>query len=580
LFAMVVGYISQEQMKADSGRLLEHLAYQLANNLDRGMYGYFQDIQTLASFDVLQSPAQPLAKKRALLEQAQSAYSDYAWIGLTDPQGTVTVSTQGYLEGSDVSERPWFIDGQGEPNVQDVHLAKLLAALVPNPGPIDEPLRFVDVTAPVRSPGGDLVGVLGAHLYWQWAATLRDTLLQSLQNSGQIDVVIVAANGETLLGARQAAAADSPDPRGADLALGKDLSQLQSFQAAHQGHPGFVVESWNGHRYLTGYAPTQGQGSYPGLGWVVLVRQGTSDAFAAAYSLQTSIVLWGMCVGLTSGAMGWAIAGRLVKPVLTIAAAAEAMRMGNGPAHLPIYPGQDEVAKLSRSVAHLFANLKQQKILLQHFNAELEQQVAQRTARLDQLNHQLSLEVDERKQAELALQSANQELQRLMLLDGLTGIANRRHFDHYLAKEWQRSRRAQLPLALILIDIDYFKAYNDHYGHQRGDDCLRQVAQAIYGNLRRPADLAARYGGEEFVVVLPHTSLQGATHVAELLRQAVLQLALDHAASPVSPYVTISLGVAALVPYQDQRYTDLVAMADARLYQAKAQGRDRVVGEG
>ena len=173
------------------------------------------------------------------------------------------------------------------------------------------------------------------------------------------------------------------------------------------------------------------------------------------------------------------------------------------------------------------------------------------------------------------LQTANLELQRQASLDGLTQLANRRRFDEYLHTEWLRHKREQQPLSLILFDADYFKLYNDTYGHLAGDDCLRQMAVAIAAVARRPADLVARYGGEEFAVVLPNTDAKGAMYIASTIRQAVWQLAIPHSKSSTSDRVTVSLGVATVVPSKTLSPQDLLNAADRALYTAKQLGRDR-----
>ncbi|MFB2978129.1 diguanylate cyclase domain-containing protein [Microseira sp. BLCC-F43] len=183
----------------------------------------------------------------------------------------------------------------------------------------------------------------------------------------------------------------------------------------------------------------------------------------------------------------------------------------------------------------------------------------------------------ERKQAETALFAANQKLALLATLDELTGVANRRYFNEHLAREWSRLKREQIPLSLILCDIDYFKRYNDYYGHLAGDVTLKQVAQAIRKVLKRPADLVARYGGEEFVILLPNTSMAGAVQVGELIRQQVQQLKIPHAQSLVSDYVTLSLGISSLVPSLKESPEVLIKMADEALYAAKRQGRNIAV---
>ena len=183
------------------------------------------------------------------------------------------------------------------------------------------------------------------------------------------------------------------------------------------------------------------------------------------------------------------------------------------------------------------------------------------------------------KQAQLykQLEEANQELERLSVVDGLTKIANRRKFDQYIATEWRRLTREQSPLSLILGDIDHFKLYNDTYGHQAGDRCLNRVAQAISKVIKRPADLVARYGGEEFVLVLPNTDIKGAKHLAQQVRLQIEALKIPHINSTLDLYVTVSLGVSCCIPNSNLSFDVLVAAADRGLYQAKEMGRNRVV---
>lgn len=174
-------------------------------------------------------------------------------------------------------------------------------------------------------------------------------------------------------------------------------------------------------------------------------------------------------------------------------------------------------------------------------------------------------------------QEAQMELQRLATRDSLTGIANRRSFDDTLAAEWLRGIRDAKPLSLILIDVDHFKHYNDHFGHQGGDECLKAVAGTIGTSCLRSSDLAARYGGEEFTAVLPGTSAAGGMIVAERIRAAVAAHALPHPGNDARGHVTVSVGIATLIPSRDRAPEDLIAAADAALYRAKREGRDRVV---
>ncbi|WP_313280579.1 sensor domain-containing diguanylate cyclase [Stutzerimonas balearica] len=186
-------------------------------------------------------------------------------------------------------------------------------------------------------------------------------------------------------------------------------------------------------------------------------------------------------------------------------------------------------------------------------------------------------DISERKQTEQKLLQLQKQLEELSYQDGLIGVANRRMFDNRLQMEWSNAQRNSLPLSLILLDIDYFKQYNDHYGHVRGDDCLKSVGQALSGAAVRPRDLLARYGGEEFVLLLPETDAQAAAQVAERCRQLIREQNIQHAHSQVAPLLTISLGVGTLVPGPFDQPEAFLERVDSLLYKAKHQGRDQAV---
>lgn len=196
------------------------------------------------------------------------------------------------------------------------------------------------------------------------------------------------------------------------------------------------------------------------------------------------------------------------------------------------------------------------RVALAQANTELEDKVQQRTQALEEVNHQLEV---------------------LSVTDALTRLANRRRFDAVWLDEWQRALRQATPLAVIMLDVDHFKAYNDHYGHQQGDECLRRVGEVLLTTVRRAGELVARYGGEEFVVVLPGTSVIHAMAVAESIRANIQAAGIAHAHSGVAAVVTVSLGVAVGIPTQGDARDALVHAADAALYRAKDQGRNRVV---
>jgi diguanylate cyclase (GGDEF)-like protein len=245
----------------------------------------------------------------------------------------------------------------------------------------------------------------------------------------------------------------------------------------------------------------------------------------------------------------------VVKPLRQLTAAAIQISAGDLSTQAKIN-SSNEIGVLAQSFDQMVEQLRASFLALEATNAVLEQRVNERTA---------------------ALAAANRKLQRLANIDGLTQIANRRRFDEFMTQVWQQLQREQQPLSLLLCDVDYFKHYNDIYGHQQGDECLRQIAQALLQTVRRPTDLVARYGGEEFAVILPNTGLAGAVAVAELLGEAIQALELPHRGSKIGEYVTLSVGVSTLVPAPDLTLTALIMAADTALYEAKQRGRNQTI---
>ena len=213
-------------------------------------------------------------------------------------------------------------------------------------------------------------------------------------------------------------------------------------------------------------------------------------------------------------------------------------------------------------------------LLIAHQCRNIRKWESQEVTLLSQLATQIAIAIH---QGELSdeLHKVNFELQKLASLDGLTQVANRYRFDAYLAEQWFRLMRSQEVISLIFCDVDLFKQYNDTYGHQAGDQCLIAIARTISENVKRPEDLVARYGGEEFAIILPHTALEGARAIAETIREEIKALGIAHSKSEAQ-VVTMSLGVATLIPQASLAANVLIEQADQALYLSKAQGRDRV----
>jgi diguanylate cyclase (GGDEF)-like protein len=260
----------------------------------------------------------------------------------------------------------------------------------------------------------------------------------------------------------------------------------------------------------------------------------------------------------------WLFARRVAGPARRLTATILALAAGDRSIEVPLRGRADELGQIARAIETLRCNA----LLAESIGVrllEMQHMRAEDKARL----------LSETTQTNQRLTALNLELKSLAATDALTGVANRRGFDLVLAREWSRAARDQLPLALLLLDVDYFKTFNDRYGHPAGDDCLAWVAAAIGGAARRPGDVVARYGGEEFAVVLPATTLESAGVVAENIRLAVAALAIPHPDNPCG-CVTVSLGMSGIFPGESASAEMLVSQADAGLYRAKSGGRNRI----
>ncbi|MCC5666535.1 diguanylate cyclase [Nostoc sp. CHAB 5784] len=287
--------------------------------------------------------------------------------------------------------------------------------------------------------------------------------------------------------------------------------------------------------------------------WSVLFAQPLAVALAPVEKqTRHAIFLFAFIAGVVT-IIAFTIGQLLTKPIISLTNIVFQFTTGNLDIRAKI-SSKDEIGQLAKS----FNNMALQ---LQTSFETLEQGVQERTAEL----------VIAKQKAE----DANQKLEKLVNLDGLTQVANRRCFDGQLQAEWKRLAREQQPLSLILLDVDKFKSYNDYYGHLGGDDCLIRIAQTVQQTVYRPTDLVARYGGEEFSVLLPNTDLAGSIKVAQNIQQAIHAQAIPHARSDVKDIVTLSLGITCVIPTYDIKPDRLIALADKALYNAKEKGRDR-----
>ncbi|GAB2669410.1 sensor domain-containing diguanylate cyclase [Arenimonas aestuarii] len=537
VLAWRVERVAADKLQEDIGLRMQTRAQALAGRLDRGLYERLNDMRALALMPMLDDPAGSEDAVRDLFDLMQLNYPDYVWMGVADSTGRVRIANRGLLEGADVSQRSWFAGARREPFVGDLHDAVLLSELLSTPG--GEPLRLVDVAAPIHDAHGVVTGVLGAHLSWRWAEGLRQDQMAA---NDPVEVFFLNVAGEVIMGPE--------DMRGQVL-------QVPSALAVREGQRGALLETWpDGELYLTGFEPTQGHESYTGLGWTVLVRKQARQAFEPVRELRQQIVLAAIAITALFLALGSLMARWIGAPLHALAVAARRIQAREPDAAFPPERGYREARELTLALRGLVDDLTEHERELTDMAAGLEQRVRERT---------------------LALSEANAQLEVLAMTDALTGLANRRHFGDQLARESTRAAETGRPLSLVTMDIDHFKAINDQHGHPTGDAVLRRIA-LLLEECVRSSDLLARVGGEEFAVLAVDTGPGEAGQLAERLRAAVENagpVSVGRASIPV----TISLGLVTrrIQPGELSRAPErLLAAADDALYRAKRNGRNRV----
>jgi diguanylate cyclase (GGDEF)-like protein len=431
----------------------------------------------------------------------------------------------------DPRTRPWYEKAleSGEPSFSSVYSHFVF----------HEPA--ITASHPVYDESGRLIGVFGVDYLLSWLGDILGSL--PIGANGQIFItdeagmLIATSSGDPSYkmvdGVSQLIPATENGNSLIQASLALPIEQNRNEQS------GFKVD---GVQYFVSTTSFQEYGA----NWNIHVISAEDDFLGEVKqaTLQTGLILIAALIGsffITS----W-IAGRMTKPIVKLSKAAEELSKGRL-IQIPDDGRNDELGTLTRSFNAMGLQMT-------NLVANLEKEVASRT---QELEHR------------------NAELQRLSYFDGLTGIANRRQFDYAIARAWNKALRHGRPVALFMLDIDLFGDYNNTYGHQAGDDCLKTIGKLLGNKVRRASDLVARYGGEEFVAILQDTDTSKLAAYAESIRASVENLNIEHSASPYKK-VTMSIGVACLVPTIETSPAELIEMADRALYQAKKNGRNKV----
>ncbi|WP_439817942.1 sensor domain-containing diguanylate cyclase [Zavarzinia sp. CC-PAN008] len=527
-------------------RAIEHataemadLATDMANSLDRDMFGTYREIGNFASL-------RPLADiwaandgvTRAMLNQLQEARPAYAWIGFAAPDGTVQVATKGMLEGKSVAERPWFKQGSKGLAALDIHEAKLLVALL-GPSRDGEPFRFVDVTAPVLAADGTLKGVVGAHLSWTWAEATRDRLLARYDPALATDIWVTDAKGASILG----------------QPFGSPELDADALAATARGPITYIDEASDGDFFAAAVA-TRGMEAYSGLGWRVIARRPTAAVLAGAYRDVAQILAIGLLAALASVAAAIYSAGTLTRPVRRLTLDADRAGRDPGFSGFDRLRGSSDMLALSTALRSLVRRVDFAETSLNRARAA--------AAR----SHVVQSEEIERHTQQV------EALRALANTDPMTGLLNRRGFVAQAGDVLDYFKRYGRAFAVLVVDIDHFKRVNDGHGHPAGDAVIVAVG-AILAEAARRTDQVARFGGEEFVVLLREVTPESLTTWAERVRAAVADGAIAIPGGG-TVQVTISLG-ATLASPGDRDVEDIIQRADQALYMAKGRGRNQVV---
>lgn len=425
---------STEQVKGGIGYSLADRATQTSDKLERGMFERYREVGLIARRHDLGTEVLP-ARRRATLDGVQASYGYYSWIGLAGLDGKVLVAARGLLEGADVSERPWFRDALAGRYVGDVHEAHLLAKILP---PQAEPWRFVDVAFPYRDERGNTIGVLGAHLSWQWARDVERSVMAANGVRSSAEALIVDAKGRVLLG--------PPGLAGKTLALAS-LDQARSARGS-----GYLVERWpDGKSYLVGYARGRGFADYPGLGWTVLVRQDVLDAYGPVRRLREYGLVAGVLLAALFSLAGVLLARRITRPLGELAASAQRIRAGEELKLSAEHGRYTEVQTLSDTLEALVADLMDRKRRLKDLNSTLEQRVEQRTRELAERTREL-------EQALLTVRAGKERMDTILdtVQEGFVAIDMRGHIcDWNPAAEamlgWRRDEAMGQPAAELLV---------------------------------------------------------------------------------------------------------------------------------
>ncbi|MDD2926283.1 EAL domain-containing protein [Rhodoferax sp.] len=631
LVSQIASHLSRSQIERDQSALLQNIAVRMSSQLAHDMSTRANEILFLAGHDRIKDATFPAERKRLIFERTRLAYPYYAWIGMTDANGTIVAASDNLLLGKSVAEREWFIKGRDGLHFGDAHDAFLLAKLLPKPKWDDLPLRLVDLSAPVYDNDGKFLGVICGHLSLDWAFEVRETMLDQLSRD-QLDVIVLNKHGKVLMGTPQLPS------------LKVELASLKTYQGLAQHQRQVAVETWpDQQRYLTATVREVPFRNYPGMGWAVVARKAEVSAFGPAQDLSRLILLSGLATAVLFSAILWFVLNRHLRPLEALSVAAEKIRNEDLSAEIPQPIGNGELALFARSLTSLVSSL-------QHNNAELRLSarvfnesgqgilIADQHNRIVRVNRAFSritgyLAEDVLGKTPAVLNSGRhgadfyqsmwkditrhgswqgevwnrtqdghiypewltintlrdergvithfigifdditekkdyeRRLVHLANYDQLTDLPNRNLMQQDVELLLAQARQDNQGMALMFVDLDKFKHINDTLGHPAGDMVLKEVANRFKAQIE-PANILARWGGDEFVVAIPGADGIKAANVA---KQLIESLQRPFSIEGSRYHISMSAGIA-IYPADGRNVDSLLRCADTAMYKAKQDG--------
>ncbi|MDF2946573.1 MAG: diguanylate cyclase [Bacillales bacterium] len=514
ILSVVIGKKSSEKLQDEVGNSLSEAAFQMSDKLDHFMWSRYSEVMILSELDTLQNRENP-GEIRRLLNQLNESIPSFSWVGITSNEGRVIASTGGILEGADVRSRPVYIEGMKRTFIGDVHDAVLLAKLLPNPS--GEPLQFVDISTPILDNNGKSLGVLAAHLSWEWSKEMRESVLKPLEGKRKdVEIFIVSSKDNTVL-------------LGPEKMVGKPLN-IDSVKLAQSHKNDFKIEKWpDGKSYVSGYAFGKGYKNYPGLGWTVIVRQPEATAFSTVKDLQETIMLLGTISAIIFAFIGWLLAGRITSPLNSISNTAKKLISGEE-TEIQIHKGIKEVEILSSSIRELVTTLG-------------------------------------RKETELGV------METKATHDNLTGLPNRAALFNYVDEAMVKAKSDGDSLVFLYLDLDGFKGVNDTHGHHIGDLLLQEVGRRLSKVVA--GQFVSRLGGDEFVIVLKLPAIQSHMTGKNIAGEIISAINEDFYLEGKFANVGCSIGIA-VWPLDGGTVEEILKKADKALYVSKSSGKNRL----